>query len=67
MYGAEDAVYAADLRSWSYAKVTPEYGGIDADGGPVITVGYAPTSKGGASVQSLLDTAAVGPLGRVGC
>jgi hypothetical protein len=67
VFGAEDAVYAADLRSTSFAKVTPEYGGIGADGGPVVTVGYAPTSKGGASVQALLDTAAVGPLGRVGC
>ena len=67
VFAADDAVYAADLRSWSYARVTPSYGGIYADGGPVVTVGYAPTTKGGASVQTLLDTAAAGPLGRVGC
>jgi len=67
VFAADDAMYAADLRSWSYARVTPSYGGIYADGGPVVTVGYAPTTKGGASVQTLLDTAAAGPLGRSGC
>ena len=67
VYGAQDAVYAADLRSWSYAKVTPQYGGIDADGGPVVTVGYAPTSKDRGSVETVRDTAAAGPLGRAGC
>ena len=64
---AADAMYAADLRSWSYAQVTPEYGGIYADGGPVVTVGYAPASKDGTSVQTLVDTQATGPLGRAGC
>ena len=67
VFAADDAMYVADLRSWSYAKVTPSYGGIYADGGPVVTVGFAPTAKGGASVQTLLDTAAAGPLGRRGC
>ena len=64
---AADAMYAADLRSWSYARMTPAYGGIYADGGPVVTVGFAPTSKDGTSVQTLVDTAAAGPLGRKGC
>jgi hypothetical protein len=63
----DDAVYAADLRSSSYARVTPAYGGIYADGGPVVAVGFAPTDQGGSSVQALLDTDAVGPLGRAGC
>lgn len=67
VFGQQDAMYAADLRSWSYAKVTPQYGGISADGGPVITVGYAPRSKTSQSVQSLLDTRRVQPLGRAGC
>ncbi|GAA3551579.1 hypothetical protein GCM10022197_03160 [Microlunatus spumicola] len=64
---ADDAMYAADLRSWSSARLTPAYGGVWADGGPVVTVGYAPESKAGASVQTVLDTAAAGPLGRSGC
>ena len=64
---ADDAMYAADLRSWSYARVTPSYGGIYADGDPVMTVGFAPTSKNAASVQTLVDTDAAGPLGREGC
>jgi hypothetical protein len=63
----DDAMYAADLRSWSSARLTPSYGGVWADGGPVVTVGFAPASKGGASVQTVLDTAAAGPLGRRGC
>lgn len=67
VFAADDAMYAADLRSWSSAKVTPSYGGIYADGGPVAIIGYAPTTKGGASVQTMLDTAAAGPLGRSGC
>jgi hypothetical protein len=67
VFAADDAMYAADLRSWSYAKVTPSYGGIYADGGPVVTVGFAPTSKNAASVQTLVDTGAAGPLGRSGC
>jgi hypothetical protein len=67
VFAADDAMYAADLRSWSYAKVTPSYGGIYADGGPVVTVGFAPTSKSAASVQTLVDTDVTGPLGRRGC
>jgi hypothetical protein len=67
VYAGDDAMYAADLRSWSSARVTPSYGGIYADGGPVATVGYAPASKNEASVQALVDTAAAGPLGRAGC
>ncbi|GAB2580360.1 hypothetical protein [Microlunatus antarcticus] len=67
VYAADDAMYAADLRSWSSAQVTPTYGGIYADGGPVVTVGFAPASKDRGSVQTLLDTDAVGPLGRTGC
>ena len=67
VFAAEDAMYAADLRSWSFAQVTPSYGGINADGGPVVNVGYAPTAQDGASAQALLDTAAAGSLGRAGC
>ncbi|MGI3784061.1 MAG: hypothetical protein ACRYG2_25140, partial [Janthinobacterium lividum] len=67
VYAADDAMYAADLRSWSSARVTPTYGGIYADGGPVVTVGFAPASKDGGSVQTLLDTDQTGPLGRAGC
>ena len=67
VYAADDAMYAADLRSWSSAKVTPTYGGVYADGGPVVTVGFAPAAKDQGSVQTLLDTAAAGPLGRAGC
>ena len=67
VFGQPDAMYAADLRSWSYTQVTPRYGGISADDGPVITVGYAPNTKSSRSVQSLLDTREVPPLGRVGC
>jgi hypothetical protein len=64
---ADDAMDAADLRSWSHARLTPSYGGVYADGGPLVTVGFAPESKDGASVQTVLDTGAVGPLGRSGC
>jgi hypothetical protein len=67
VYAADDAMYAADLRSWSFSRVTPAYGGIYADGSPVVTVGYAPAAKGGASVQTLVDTRRTGPLGRSGC
>ncbi|HEY0238952.1 MAG TPA: hypothetical protein VGC37_09910, partial [Friedmanniella sp.] len=42
VFATDDAMFAADLRSWSSAQVTPTYGGIYADGGPVVTVGYAP-------------------------
>ena len=67
VYAADDAMFAADLRSWSSAQVTPTYGGIYADGGPVVTVGFAPAAKDQGSVQTLLDTDAAGPLGRAGC
>lgn len=67
VFGDAEATFAADLRSWSSARLTPAYGGVYADGGPVIGVGYAPASKTAASVQALLDTDAAGPLGRVGC
>ena len=67
VWTGENATYAADLRSWSVAKVTPSYGGVYADGGPVATVGFAPKGKSEVSVQALLDTAAAGPLGRRGC
>lgn len=67
VFGQQDAMYAADLRSWSYAKLTPEYGGVSADGGPMVIVGFAPSSKSSRSVQSLLDTRKVPPLGRAGC
>jgi hypothetical protein len=40
---------------------------VYADGGPLVTVRFAPESKDGASVQTVLDTGAVGPLGRSGC
>lgn len=36
------------------------------NGGPVVTVGSAPAAKGAASVQTLPDTDAIGPLGRAG-
>lgn len=67
VFAGDDAMYAADLRSWSSARVTPTYGGIYADGGPVVTVGFAPAAKDRGSVQALLDTDEVGPLGRTGC
>lgn len=63
----DDAMYAADLRSWSYAQVTPSYGGTYADGGPIVNVGYAPTDKNASSLQTLIDTNAAGALGRSGC
>ncbi len=67
VWTGSDATYAGDLRSWSVAQLTPSYGGVYADGGPVATVGFAPTGKSEVSVQALLDTAAAGPLGREGC
>ena len=67
VYGTDDAMYAADLRSWSTARLTPEYGSVWADGGPVVELGFAPTTKGTPAVQTLVDTDAVGPLGRAGC
>ena len=67
VWTGEDATWAGDLRSFSAARLTPSYGGVWADGGPVATLAYAPVAKGESSVQALLDTTAVGPLGRAGC
>lgn len=67
VFQQSDAVYAADLRSWSSAKVTPEYGSISADGGPFVVVGYRPESPEAASKQVTLDLRTVPPLGRDGC
>lgn len=67
VWTGEDATWAGDLRSFSDARLTPSYGGVWADGGPVVAVGYAPADKGQDSVQALLDTGAAGPLGRAGC
>lgn len=67
VWTGEDATWAGDLRSFSDARLTPSYGGVWADGGPVVGVGYAPAEKGQDSVQALLDTDAAGPLGRAGC
>ena len=67
VFGQQDAMYAADTRTWSYARLTPRYGGVNADGGPVVTVAYAPESQHAASAQFLLDTATLPPLGRTGC
>ncbi|SEQ85671.1 hypothetical protein [Microlunatus flavus] len=67
VWTGDDATWVGDLRSWSAARLTPSYGGVWADGGPVVTVAFAPQEKGGPSVQALLDTTSVGPLGRAGC
>lgn len=67
VFGQEDAMYVADTRSWSSARVTPRYGGINADGGPVVAVAFAPERQNAASAQSLLDTAKLPSLGRSGC
>ena len=67
VFGQQDAMYVADPRSSSYAKLTPRYGGVSADGGPVVTVAFAPKGGTAVSEQSLLDTTGLPPLGRVGC
>ena len=67
VWTGEDATWVGDLRSFSDARLTPSYGGVWADGGPVVALGYAPAEKGQDSVQALLDTDAAGPLGRAGC
>jgi hypothetical protein len=67
VFQQSDAMYAADLRSWSYTKVTPEYGSISADGGPFVVIGYVPTSKDSGSEQAVLDLRTVPALGREGC
>lgn len=67
VFQQSDAMYVADLRSWSSAKVTPEYGSISADGGPFVIVGYRPESKEAASKQVTLDLRTVPALGRDGC
>ena len=67
VFQQSDAMYAADLRSWSSAKVTPEYGSISADGGPFVVVGYRPESQEAVPKQAVLDLRTVPPLGRDSC